>query len=145
MHSLNNQLCQNNPEHMFITLWLGIYNKTTQKITFSNAGHNPPLMKENDEFRYLDIDSGIVLGVMEDFEYVSEEVTLTDELIAYTDGITDANNGNDDMYGEDRLLNFLNEFKSDADPIQPLLKDIYNFAENQPQFDDMTILYLKKK
>ncbi|WP_407392679.1 PP2C family protein-serine/threonine phosphatase [Methanobrevibacter sp.] len=145
LHSLNNQLCQNNPESMFITLWLGIYNKTTQKVTFSNAGHNPPLIRENDEFRYLDIDSGIVLGVMEDFEYVTEELTLTDELITYTDGITDANNSNDDMYGEDKLLNFFNEFKSDNDPIRPLLKDIDNFTENQAQFDDMTLVYLKIK
>ena len=130
---------------MFITLWLGIYNKTTGKLTFSNAGHNPPLIRENGKFRYLNIDSGIVLGIVEDFEFVNEEITLSDELVAYTDGITDANNKENKMYGEDRLLNFFNEFESDEDPINPLLNDIHKFTEDAEQYDDMTLLYLKIK
>ena len=145
LYSINNQLCENNPESMFITLWLGIYNKTTQKLTFSNAGHNPPLIKENGEFRYLDIDSGIVLGIMDDFEYINEEITLSDEIVIYTDGITDANNNDDEMYGEDRLLNFFNGFKLDKDPIRLLLNDIHDFTKDAEQYDDMTLLYLKIK
>lgn len=140
---LNNQLCENNTENMFLTLWLGIYNKTTKKLTFSNAGHTPPMIKENGEFRYMDIDAGIVLGVMEDFEYIDHEISLTEEFVVYTDGITDANNSHDEMYGEDRLLSFFNEFKSDTDPISPLLDDIKNFTQEQEQFDDMTIVYLR--
>ena len=145
LYSLNNQLSENNPEAMFITLWLGIYNKKTKRITFSNAGHNPPLIKENGEFRYLDIDSGIVLGIMDGFEYLTEETTLTNELVLYTDGITDANNDNDEMYGEDRLLKFFNGFESDNNPIVPLLKDISDFTKGTEQYDDMTLLYLKDK
>ena len=143
LFSLNNQLCVNNPESMFITLWLGIYNKTNKKLTFSNAGHNPPLIKENGKFKYLDIKSGIVLGIMEDFQYEDEEVIIEKELVTYTDGITDANNNYGEMYGEDRLLEFFNEFKSDKDPILPLLKDINDFTKDTEQFDDMTLLYLK--
>lgn len=145
LYRINNQLCENNSESMFLTLWLGIYNKTTKKITFSNAGHNPPLIKENGEFKYMNIDSGIVLGIMEDFEYVLEEVGLTDELVLYTDGITDANNEEDKMYDETRLLNFFNGFKEDIDPIQPLLNDIHEFTKDAEQYDDMTLLYLKIK
>lgn len=145
LYSLNNQLCENNAETMFVTLWLGIYNKTTEKLTFSNAGHNPPIIKENGKFKYLDINSGLVLGILEDFEYETEEMTLTDEVILYTDGITDAHNDNGEMYGEERLLNFFNEFKSDDCPIRPLLKDIDYFTENQDQFDDMTLVYLRTK
>ncbi|MBR3112771.1 MAG: PP2C family protein-serine/threonine phosphatase [Methanobrevibacter sp.] len=143
--SLNNQLSVNNSESMFITIWLGIYNKSSKKIIFSNAGHNPPLIKENGEFKYLDIDTGLVLGIMEDFGYVKEEITLTNELVLYTDGITDANNNRNEMYGEDRLLKFFNEFKSDEGPIIPLLKDISEFTEDAQQYDDMTLLYLKDK
>ena len=84
LYSLNNQLCENNSETMFITLWLGIYNKDTGKITFSNAGHNPPLIKINDEFRYLNMETGIVLGIMEDFEFVIEEMDFSSELALYT-------------------------------------------------------------
>ena len=145
LYNLNNLLCENNSETMFLTLWLGIYNKTSKKLTFSNAGHNPPLIKENGEFKYLDIDTGIVLAVMEDFDYVMEEITLTDEIVLYTDGITDANNEDKEMYGEDRLLNFFNGFKSKGDPIEPLLDEIHSFTENAEQFDDMTLVYLRIK
>ena len=68
LYLLNNQLYEKNSESMFITLWIGIYNTTTKELIFSNAGHNPPLIKENNEFKYLPIDSGIVLGIVEDFE-----------------------------------------------------------------------------
>ena len=130
---------------MFLTSWLGIYNKTTNRLTFSNAGHNPPIVKENGEFKYLNIDTGLALGVMEDYEYLTEEITLTTELELYTDGITDANNENEEMYGEDRLLNFFNEFKSDANPIKPLIDDVHKFSENTEQYDDMTMIYFKIK
>lgn len=143
LFTLNNQLCENNTESMFITLWAGIYNKTTKKLIFSNAGHNPPLIKENGEFKYLNIDAGIALGVMEDFEYVTEEIVLENELILFTDGITDAKNKDNEMYGEDRLLRFFNEHKNDKTPIHSLLKDISEFAQDTDQFDDMTLLYLR--
>lgn len=145
LYLLNNQLCENNYESMFITLWLGIYNKNTNKLTFSNAGHNPPLIKENDKFKYLSCDTGIVLGVVEDFEFVKEELTLSNQIVLYTDGITDANKINNEMYGEDRLLKFFNEYKSEKNPINPLLKNISEFTQGAEQFDDMTLLYLKIK
>ncbi len=145
LYQINNELCENNPESMFLTLWLGIYNKTTKKLIFSNAGHNPPLIKENDEFKYLNIDSKIALGVFEDYDYVLDEINLTNEIILYTDGITDATNKNDKMYGEDRLLNFFNEFESDENPIRPLLNDIHDFTKDAKQYDDMTLLCLKIK
>ena len=145
LYSLNNQLSENNPQSMFLTLWLGIYNKSTKKLTFSNAGHNPPLIKENNEFRYLNIDPGLVLGLMDNYDYINEKITLTDQLVLYTDGITDANNLQEEMYSEDRLLEFFNEFESNDDPIKPLLNDINIFTGDAKQFDDMTLLYIKIK
>ncbi len=145
LYLLNNQLSQSNATSMFLTLWLGIYNRTTKKLAFSNAGHNSPIIKENGEFKYLYIDSGLVLGIMEDFEYVSEEINLTEELILYTDGITDANNEDYEMYGEGRLLKFFNEFESYEDPITPLLDDIHDFTKDADQYDDMTLVYLRIK
>lgn len=145
LHDINNELSENNPEMMFITLWLGIYNRTTKKLTFSNAGHNPPLIKENNGFEYLDIESGIVLGVMGEFEYVNEELELEGELVLYTDGITDANNNDNEMYSEARLLNLLNELKDNTDPINYLLADIDEFCQGREQFDDMTLLHLRVK
>ena len=144
LYSLNKQISENNTEMMFLTLWIGIYNTKTKKLTFSNAGHNPPLIKENKEFRYLDIDSGIVLGITENFDYLTQEITLKDELILYTDGITDARNNKNEMYGEDRLLTFLNKF-NDSDPIKALLNDVNQFSKDTKQFDDMTLLHLRIK
>ena len=128
---------------MFISLWVGIYNKNTKKLKFSNAGHTLPLIKKDDSFEYLDVYRGIILAILEDFEYKTEEITLSNELILYTDGITDATNDNDECYGEDRLLDFFNKIKIDDDPINPLLNDINNFIGKQEQFDDMTLIYLK--
>jgi sigma-B regulation protein RsbU (phosphoserine phosphatase) len=145
LYHLNNQISEKNSESMFLTLWLGIYNKTTNELIFSNAGHNPPIIKEKGGFRYMEIDSGLVLGIMEDFDYVCERTTLSEEIIIYTDGITDANNEDNEMYGEERLLNFFNENKSDNDPIKPLLDNISDFTQNAEQYDDMTLLYLKIK
>ena len=82
---------------------------------------------------------------MKDFDFVTEKMTLTDEIILYTDGITDANNRNEEMYGEDKLLKFFNEFESENDPIRPLLDNIKTFTQDAEQFDDMTLLYLKIK
>ena len=145
LYSLNNQICETNSETMFITLWVGIYDRNTGKITFSNAGHNPPIIKDNDGYKYLKINTGIVLGIMEDFEFTNEEVTFSEEIILYTDGITDANNTQQEMYGEDRLLNFFNRHGADKNPIAPLLKDIDEFTDGEEQFDDMTLVYLKDK
>ena len=145
LFELNNQICENNSEVMFITLWLGIYNKATHTLTFSNAGHNPPLIKHNNKFEYLMVDEGIVLGILEDFEFKKDEIKLKDAVVVYTDGITDANNKNDEMFGEERLINFFNNFKSDSDPILPLLDDINDYIGDCEQFDDMTLLYLKIK
>ena len=145
LYLLNNQLSENNTESMFITLWVGIYNKTTKKLNFSNAGHEPPLIKENNKYKSMTIDSGIALGIIEDFDYLKEEIDLFDEIILYTDGITDAINKNEEEYGKEKLLNFLNNFESDEEPIKPLLKNIDKFTQDEMQFDDMTLLYLKNK
>ena len=143
LYDLNNMLCQNNPEAMFITLWVGLYNKKTKKLKFANGGHNPPLIKEKDKYEYLDIDNGIVLGILEDFEFKTEEITLESEIITYTDGITDASNNNNQMYGENNLAKFFNNFKSKEDPIEPLINDINSFTKDFEQYDDMTLVYLK--
>ena len=145
LKSLNNQLCENNPQAMFITLWLGIYNKNTDKITFSNAGHNPPLIYANGTFKELDLDKGIVIGVLEDFEYETEETYISKGMILYTDGITDANNNNGELYGEDRLIEFLNNHNFNENMINAVLENINEFTGDADQFDDMTMLMVVKK
>ena len=141
---VNNHIFQKNSETMFITLWLGIYNKNTNILTFSNAGHDAPLIKKDNKYEFLDENKGIVLGILEDFEFVSQKIDFIDEIILYTDGITDAFNKDNKIYGEKRLIDFFNKNRSHDNPINNLLKDILKFTQNQEQFDDMTIVILKK-
>lgn len=143
LYLLNNQLCEKNSETMFITLWVGIYNKNKKTITFSNAGHNPPLIKDNGEFRLLEVNRGLVLGIMEDFEFVSEEISFSSELVVFTDGITDAKNIDGKMYGENSIIEFFNN--NNYNQIDLLFDKIDEFSKGTEQFDDMTVLILKDK
>jgi|GEM_PF-1994707 len=144
LYLLNNQICENNSELMFVTLWLGIYNNKTNILTFSNAGHEAPLIMEDGKFKPLKVSPGIVLGVMEDFEFVKEETEMSKGIIVYTDGITDAKNPNDEFYGEDKLIDFLNSHPFENKIIDKLLKDIDEFTGPNDQFDDMTIVLLDR-
>jgi len=144
LYLLNNQICENNSELMFVTLWLGIYNNKTNILTFSNAGHEAPLIMEDGKFKPLKVSPGIVLGVMEDFEFVKEETEMSKGIIVYTDGITDAKNPNDEFYGEDKLIDFLNSHPFENKIIDKLLKDIDEFTGSNDQFDDMTIVLLDR-
>lgn len=144
LYSLNSQLYENNPEVMFVALWLGIYNNKTKRITFSNAGQNFPLIMEDGKFKSLGVNHGIVLGVMKDFEFKNEEVSISNGMILYTDGITDAKNSNNEFYGKDRLIDFLNLHASEDNIINKLLEDINEFRGTHEQFDDMTLVYLDR-
>lgn len=144
LYMLNNQLCENNTECMFVTLWLGIYNNKTKSITFSNAGHNPPLIMENGQFKALKVNNGLVLGVMNDYEFMTEKIDITKGIIVYTDGITDAKNSDDEFYGENRVIEFLNSHTFENKIITNLLQDIDSFVGAEKQFDDMTLVLLDR-
>ena len=144
LYLLNNQLCENNTECMFVTLWLGIYNNKTKNITFSNAGHNPPLIIEDGQFKTLEVANGLVLGIMNDYEFLTETVNISKGIIVYTDGITDAKNSNDEFYGENRVIDFLNNHTFENKVITNLLLDIDRFTGTEEQFDDMTLVLLDR-
>ena len=82
---------------------------------------------------------------MDDFEFTNDQIKIENEFILYTDGITDANNEKDEMYGEQRLIDFFNSNSFDEDIIERLLDNIYEFIGNQEQFDDMTVLIFNDK
>ena len=149
LFSLNNQLCENNPELMFITLWIGVYNKNTGVLTYSNAGHERPLISKNGNIEFLEMDSGIVLGVMEDFDFKKGSIDVFDGVLLYTDGITDEKNINDEFYGSKRLMEFFKDKKFDEKIINELINDIEIFMGGEDKFDDMTVLvvnnYINKK
>ena len=146
----NEKLCENNESGMFVTTWLGILDITSGKLQFANAGHNPPLLKRADgSFEYLKTRAGFVLAGMEGIRYRSGELTLCpgDRIFLYTDGVTEATNTENELYGEGRLLAFMNHNISlDAKAFLPALKaDIDSFVGEAPQFDDITMLMFDYK
>ena len=143
----NEKLCENNESGMFVTAWMGIMDLTTGIVQFSNAGHNPPLLKRADgSFEYLKTRAGFVLAGMEGICYRAGEITMDpgDRLFLYTDGVTEATNTENMLYGEERLLTFMNQNASmEARKLLPALKNnIDEFVGEAPQFDDITMLML---
>ena len=146
----NEKLCENNESGMFVTAWMGILDLKTGSLQFANAGHNPPLVKRADgKFEYLKTRAGFVLAGMEGVRYRTGELTLGegDRIFLYTDGVTEATNKENKLYGEDRLLTFMNENVSlAATEFLPALKtNIDEFVGEAPQFDDITMLILDYK
>ena len=146
----NEKLCENNESGMFVTAWMGILDIPSGNMQFANAGHNPPLLKRaNGDFEYLKTRAGFVLAGMEGVRYRVGELTLTpgDRLFLYTDGVTEATNTENQLYGEERLLQFMNEHASlPATVFLPTLKDnIDAFVGEAPQFDDITMFMFDYK
>ena len=146
----NEKLCQNNESGMFVTAWMGILDLTTGKMQFANAGHNPPLLKRADGcFEYLKCRPGFILAGMSGVRYRVGEIDLNpgDRLFLYTDGVPEATNAFNKLYGEERLLQFMNRnAQMDAEALLPALKaNIDEFVGEAPQFDDITKLIFDYK
>ncbi len=146
----NEKLCENNESGMFVTAWMGILDLTTGNVQFANAGHNPPLLKRADgSFEYLKTRAGFVIAGMEGVRYRVGDITLTpgDRLFLYTDGVPEATNSDNKLYGEERLLTFMNQNASmESTLLLPSLKaNIDEFVGEAPQFDDITMLMLDYK
>ena len=146
----NEKLCENNESGMFVTAWMGILDLTTGQLQFANAGHNPPVLKRaNGGFEYLKTRAGFVLAGMEGVRYRAGELMISpgDRLFLYTDGVPEATNTENKLYGEDRLLAFMNQNASaEATEFLPALKaNIDEFVGEAPQFDDITMLMFDYK
>lgn len=144
----NEELCEGNDTGMFVTAWMGLLNTKTGLITFANAGHNPPLVKHADgTFTYLKTRPGLVLAGMEGIRYRKAEIQLEpgDMIYLYTDGVTEAVNREEELYGEERLLKILNvNASADTQTICEEVKiNVDAFAGESPQFDDITMVCLK--
>ncbi len=144
----NKKLCESNDTGMFVTAWMGVLDLTTGKVDFANAGHNPPLVRHGDgTFTYLRSRPGLVLAGMEGIRYRRNELMLApgDEIYLYTDGVTEATDANEALYGEERLQVLMNRLHgcSGEEVCRAVRQDIDLFVGTAPQFDDITMLYLK--
>jgi len=146
----NEAICSNNEAQMFVTVWVGILELSTGKLTCSNAGHEYPVFKQpGGKFELFKDRHGFVIGGMEGMRYKEYEVQLKPgaKLFVYTDGVPEATDGAEELFGTDRLIEALNRHP-DASPMD-LLKNVRaavdDFVLDAEQFDDLTMLCLEYK
>lgn len=148
LEAVNSAICATNEAEMFVTVWLGFLELSTGKLVAANAGHEYPAIKRaGGEFELIKTKHGIVIGTFESVRYQDVELQLHpgDKLFLYTDGIPEAHNIDDELFGFDRMLVSLNK-DPDADPEQLLdnvQEGVGEFVLDAEQFDDMTMLCLE--
>ena len=142
----NNVLCAENSADMFVTLWFGALDTETGSVSFVNAGHCKPLVRHADgSFEYICEPPDFVLAGYEDIRYKQRKLILAkgDALFLYTDGVTEAVNADDDIYGEDRLRGVLNALPADGtakEICDGVFSDVKAYSDGVVQSDDITML-----
>ena len=146
----NKQLCQNNTEMMFVTVFFGVLNIKTKRFHYVNAGHSVPLVyrASEDSFKYLPLSNNCMMGVRSYVEFQEEFIDISsgDVIFLYTDGVTEAVDGDNEEYGTKRLLNKLNALPKDKSlqrMLNSVLKDIKEHTGELEQYDDITMLALR--
>jgi PAS domain S-box-containing protein len=144
----NNELSINNDDCMFLTAFFGIIDTRTGKLTYTNAGHNPPyLLSPNGDVNSLSELHGPMIGVMEGVSYDQKELTLgiDDKLMLYTDGVTEAFNINNEQFDEKRLFDYLARSGKLGTKylVDGLVREIDGFAGEMEQSDDITAFCLR--
>ena len=145
---VNDAICANNSEEMFVTAWLGILDLRTGKVIASNAGHEYPILKgASGKFEVMKDRHGIVIGAFEGIRYRDYEFTMErgNTLFLYTDGVAEATNKDYELYGIERIVNTLNE-DADATPrdlLRRVKASVDQFVGDAPQFDELTMLAVK--
>jgi sigma-B regulation protein RsbU (phosphoserine phosphatase) len=146
---INEVVYHNTAADKFVTFFSGILDPVTGLFKYINAGHNPPvLLKMNGDMSCL-TEGGIILGIADNMYHYTEGSVMLNEgdvLLLYTDGVTDAMNKDDHDFGEIRLQSELIDNKNSTSDmiIDAILKSIWNYMENTPQFDDLTMVVLKR-
>ena len=134
---------------MFVTVFYGILNIETGDIEYTNAGHNPPyIIRANGNVETLPLSENIVAGMFEDFTFSQSTLKLekNDSLILFTDGVTEAFNTSGEMYDETGLEKTLSTIgqKDSYETCQAIINDVYAFAGDEPQSDDITLMTIKR-
>lgn len=148
IREVNDKLCEGNEAMLFVTLWFGILTIPTGEINYVNAGHEyPALRRGGGDFKLINDIHARPLAILKNILFASGKLKLNkgDAIFLYTDGIIEAHNKNDVQFGEDRLIQALNE-NPDGTPQElenSVLKNLSKFTGDSPQFDDVTMLCLK--
>ncbi|MBD3169357.1 MAG: SpoIIE family protein phosphatase [candidate division Zixibacteria bacterium] len=148
LYKVNNLLCESVESGSFVTAVYGVLDSTNSILTYSNAGHNPPIwIKGTGEVQELTV-GGFALGVVENTEYTEKPVVLNcgDIIVFYTDGIAETRNVNKEEFGTDRVVEIIqdNQNSSASMIANSILNELKEFRGDAPQGDDYTIVIMKK-
>ena len=150
LRRINDQICSGNREDMFITVWLGILDLSTGKLTAANAGHEYPALKQPDgSFELIKDPHGFVIGGLPDEYYTEYEWQLKPgaKIFVYTDGVPEAGESRSAFYGTDRMMEALRaaENESPQKILEAVDASVRKYVGNAPQFDDVTMLCVEYK
>ena len=150
LEKTNDLLCDNNQAEMFVTVWLGILEISTGKLTAANAGHEfPAICKKGGSFELYKDTHGFVVGGMEGVHYKGYDLQLNpgDKLFVYTDGVPEATDGSGEMFGTDRMITALRSCADNTpeEILQGVKSAVDSFVGDAEQFDDLTMMCLEYK
>lgn len=145
---VNNEMAKQNKNYMFVTVFMAILNTRTGDLVYTNAGHNPTLIKKsNGHLIKLKDLHGPVVAAMEGLTYRETKLKLEtgDVIFAYTDGITEAHSPNNELFSDKRLENLLiaHPFVSSKHTVKRIIKAVNDFEAESEPFDDITALCIK--
>ena len=143
---LNGEICRDNDSCMFVTVFCAILDVLTGEVEYSNGGHNLPYVLSNGVVMPLPKTGGVALGVTEAAEFRAGQILLKpgDQLVLYTDGVTEAMDKEDRLFTEKRLERTLKNVDGEAskEVIEKVIKEVQRFSAGAPQSDDITMLVL---
>ena len=149
LQSCNRLLAQDNPGGSFTTVFLAVLDRHSGDMLYSNAGHNPPqLRRSGGTLESLEQASGVMLGIMDDWVFDTAQLQLMpgDSLLLYSDGVSEAQNTEQNLFGQTRLAHSFAQAHPDAQTgVTELLASVDAFAGEAEQFDDITVLILRFK
>lgn len=147
----NNELCENNDANMFVTSFMGILNTETGEFRYVNAGHNLPIiLKEGSSAEFIQAKPGFVLAGMENIKYKESTMQLGkgDAIFMYTDGVTEAQNKNDELFSDERLLGLFESKDYNKMAVRDILADVHAEIDKHSfdieQSDDITMLMFRR-
>ncbi|MBR3666246.1 MAG: PP2C family protein-serine/threonine phosphatase [Ruminococcus sp.] len=148
LERVNKQVYANNKANMFVTVWLGILEISTGKLISASAGHEYPMINVNGQYELLKDKHGLAVGAMGKTKYKNTEIQLKkgDSIFVYTDGVAEATDAENQLFGTERTVDALNAIPAGASQkelLEGVRAALDAFVKEAPQFDDLTMLGLK--
>lgn len=151
VESMNDTISENNERNMFITLFVGILDLETHQLRFCNAGHNPPCIVDahSQSVEFLQVEKNLPVGIFQGYVFKEQSVTVNADktIFLYTDGLTEAENADSQLFGNDRMIASLSQNSPDNSTkamIDNMIASVNEYVKNAPQSDDLTMLAIRQ-